>query len=103
MAETVVAQSDWLDFEVKESSQEQRSSWRQKQISDMPNEVGEIVGDYLPSLLAASPHPQVLQAILGQLYSPHRLIQRCALGTLQFFREEDIRTQVVEMLHLRGP
>src|SRR5205809_5779758 len=103
MAETVVAQSDWLDFGVKESSQEHRSSWRQKQISDMPNEVGEIVGDYLPSLLAASPHPQVLQAILGQLYSPHRLIQGCALGTLRFFREEDIRTQVVEMLHLRGP
>lgn len=103
MAQTVVAQSDWLDFEVKESSQEQRISWFHKHISSMPSEVGQMVGDYLPSLLAASPHPEALQAILGQLYSPEKLINGCALGSLRFFREEDIRAQVLEMLHLRGP
>jgi hypothetical protein len=103
MAEIVVAQSDWIDFEVKQSSQEQKSAWIQKQLSKIPGDTGEFVGDYLPSILADSPDPQVLQAILGQLYSPDRLIQGCALGSLRFFREEDIRAQVLEMLHLRGP
>lgn len=103
ISETVVAQSDWLNFEVKQSSQEQRSDWLQKQTSKMPNDVGKIVGDYFPSLLADVPNPQVLQVILGQLYSTDRLIHGCALGSLRFFREEDISTQIVEMLHLRGP
>ena len=103
IGETVVAQSDWLDFEVKQSSQEQRSDWLQKKISTIPNDAGKIVGDYFPSLLADAPNPHVLQVILGQIYSTDRLIHGCALGSLRFFREEDIRTQVVEMLHLRGP
>lgn len=103
MTETVVAQSDWLSFEVKESSKEQKSSWLQKQISNVPIDPGQMVGDYLPSLLAASPDPQVLQAILGQLYSPNKLIQSCAFGSLRFFREGNIRAQVWEMLKLRGP
>jgi len=103
IAETVVAQSDWLDFEVKQSSEEQRSDWLQKEISKIPNDAGKIVGDYFPSLLADAPNPHVLQVILRQIYSTDRLIHGCALGSLRFFREEDIRTQVVEMLHLRGP
>jgi len=103
IGETVVAQSDWLDFEVKQSSQEQRSDWLQKEISKIPNDAGKIVGDYFPSLLADAPNPHVLQLIFGQLYSTDRLIHGCALGSLRFFREEDIRAQVLEMLRLRGP
>lgn len=103
MAETVEAQSDWLNFEVKQSTQEQRSTWLQAQLLKLPTDAGEMVGGYLPSLLADAPNLQVLQAILGQLYSTDAVVHSCALGSLRFFRDDDIRAQVLEMLPLRGP
>jgi hypothetical protein len=104
MTETVVAQSDWLDFEVRQSTPEQRKDWFEKQLARVPpSDAGEFVGDFLPSLLANAPDPRVLQVVLEQLYSTEPLIHGCALGSLRFFREEDIRSQVLDELHLRGP
>jgi hypothetical protein len=53
-------------------------------------------------LLADAPDPQVLQLVLEQLYSTEPVIHGCALGSLRFFWEGDIRSQVLDMLHLRG-
>jgi hypothetical protein len=104
MTETVVAQSDWRDFEVRQSTPEQRKDWFEKQLAKVPSsDAGEFVGDFLPSLLANAPDPRVLQVVLEQLYSTEPLIHGCALGSLRFFREEDIRSQVLDKLHLRGP
>jgi hypothetical protein len=104
MTETVVAQSDWLDFEVRQSTREQRQDWFEKQLARVPSSnAGGFVGDFLPSLLANAPDPRVLQAVLGQLYSTEPPILGCALGSLRFFREQDIRSQVLDMLHVRGP
>ena len=103
MTETVVAQSDWLDFEVRQSTPEQMKDWFEKQLARVPSDAGEFVGDFLPSLLASAPDPRGLRVVLEQMYSAGTLIPGCALGSLRFFREEDIRAQVLEMLHLRGP
>lgn len=103
MAEVVVAQSDWLDFEVRQSTSEQKKNWFEKQRARVPSDAGEFAGDFLPSLLADAPDPQVLQLVLEQLYSTEPVIHGCALGSLRFFREEDIRSQVLDMLHVRGP
>jgi hypothetical protein len=103
MAEVVVAQSDWLDFEVRQSTSEQKKNWFEKQRARVPSDAGEFAGDFLPSLLADAPDPQVLQLVLEQLYSTEPVIHGCALGSLRFFREGDIRSQVLDMLHLRGP
>lgn len=103
MAEEVVAQSDWLDFEVRQSTPEQRKDWFEKQRARVPSDAGEFVGDFLPSLLADAPDPGALQVVLEQLYSTEPLIHACALGSLRLFREEDIRAQVVAILHHRGP
>jgi len=103
VTEVVVAQSDWLDFEVRQSTPEQRKDWFEKQRARVPGDAGEFVGDFLPSLLADAPDPRGLQVVLEQLYSTEPLIHGCALGSLRFFREEDIRSQVLDMVHLRGP
>jgi hypothetical protein len=104
ITETVVAQSDWLDFEVRQSTPEQRKDWFENQLAKVPsNDVGVFVGDFLPSLLANAPDPRVLQVVLEKLYSTEPLILGCALGSLRFFRDEDIRFQVLDKLHLRGP
>ncbi|HZV90279.1 MAG TPA: hypothetical protein VFF95_22215 [Candidatus Binatus sp.] len=103
MAEEVVAQSDWLDFEVRQSTPEQRKEWFERQRARVPSDAGEFVGDLLPSLLAYAPNPQALQVVLEQLYSTEPLIHACALGSLRLFREEDIRSQTVDILHHRGP
>lgn len=103
MAEVVVAQSDWLDFEVRQSTSEQKKNWFDKQRARVPSDAGEFAGDFLPSLLADAPDPHVLQLVLEQLYSTEPIIHGYALGSLRFFREDDIRSQVLDMLHLRGP
>jgi hypothetical protein len=103
MAEVVVAQSDWLDFEVRQATPEQKKNWFEKQRARVPSDAGEFAGDFLPSLLADAPDPQVLQLVLEQLYSTEPVIHGCALGSLRFFREEDIRSQVLDMLHVQGP
>jgi hypothetical protein len=103
MAELVVAQSDWVDFEVRRSTPEQRKNWFEKQRAKIPSGAGELVGDSLPSLLADAPDPPGLHVVLEQLYSTEPLIRSCALGSLPIFWAEDIRSQVLDMLRLRGP
>jgi hypothetical protein len=99
----VVAQSDWTTFNLKQSKSEQRKAWLQKQLIAVPSNTGLLVGDFLPSLLAAAPDFRVLQAVLEQLYSTHEVVRSCALASLRLFPEKDIRTQVVELLHRQGP
>lgn len=103
LAELVVAQSNWVDFEVRQSTPDRRKNWLERLRARVPNDAGEFVGDFLPSLLEDAPDPQGLQVVLEQLYSIEPLIRSCALGSLPFFREEDIRSQVLDMLRLRGP
>lgn len=103
MTETVVAQSDWLEFEVRQSTPEQRKDWFEEQRKKIPSDAGEFVGDFLPSWLAKAPDQGGLELVLEQTYSNQPLISGCALGSLRFFRDEDVRAHVLEMLHVRGP
>jgi hypothetical protein len=103
MTETVAAQSDWLDFEVRQATREQRKEWFEKLRSRVPSDAGEFVGDFLPSMLANAPDPRELRVVLEQMYSTETLIPGCALASLRLFPEDDIRSQVLHMLHVRGP
>src|SRR5260370_31981730 len=42
VAEVVVAQSDWLDFEVRQSTPGQRTDWFEKQRARVPTDSGEV-------------------------------------------------------------
>jgi hypothetical protein len=103
MTETIVAQSDWLDFEIRPSTPEQRKGWFEEHRKKISGDAGEFVGDFLPSLLANVPDQRGLEMVLEQMYSNQPLISGCALGSLRFFRDEDVRVHVLDTLYLRGP
>jgi hypothetical protein len=102
LATMVVARSDWLTFEVKPSTPEQRELWLKKQLAAVPHDPGQLVGDFLPSLLAVSPDPRVLQELLEQLYSRDSLVSGFALTSLGLFSADVLRTHALELVHHRG-
>ncbi len=99
----IVARSNWFNFEVKPSTPEQREAWLVKELAAVPDEPGRLVGDYLPSLLVASPDPRALHILMELLYSNDALVSSYALSSLGLFRREDVRTQGIDILHRRGP
>jgi hypothetical protein len=102
LATEVVARSDWLSFEVKPSTPEQREAWLKKQLAAVPDDPGQLLGDFLPSMLAASPDPRVLHACLEQLYSQDPLVSGYALLSLGLFRADALRAHALELVHHRG-
>ncbi|HUI41632.1 MAG TPA: hypothetical protein VL523_06660 [Terriglobia bacterium] len=102
MTAVVVAQSDWLTFELKPSTTDQREAWLHRQLARPPHDAGPLVGDYLPTLLAAAPDPRALHRIAEQLYSPDPVVSNCALGGLGLFREDDVLGEALDLVRHRG-
>ena len=102
LTRVVVARSDWLTFEVKPSTSEQREAWLEKELAAVPGDPGPLVGDFLPSLLVASPDPRVLRTVLEQLYSKDQLVSAYALSSVDLFHEDDLRAQALELVYHRG-
>jgi hypothetical protein len=100
LREVVVARSDWLTFEVKPSTPEQREAWLKKELTAVPGDPGPLVGNFLPSLLVASLDSRVLRAVLQELYSKDELVSGYALSSLGLFHEDDLRA--LELVHHRG-
>src|SRR5262249_49164704 len=99
----VLAESDWLDFNVVEPTPAEREAWLTATLAAQPTEIGLYVGDYLPSLLAALPDRRVVQAVLDALYSDKDLIRSCVLGALQKLPESVTAPAMLESLRRRGP
>jgi hypothetical protein len=98
----VVGRSDWLTFEVKPSTPEQRDAWLEKTLAAVPTDPGPLVGDFLPSLLVASPDPRVLRRVLDLLYSKDQLVSGYAFDSLGLFHADELRAQALELTHHRG-
>jgi hypothetical protein len=99
----VLAESDWLDFNVAVPTPAEREVWLTTTLAARPTEAGLYVGDYLPSLLAALPDRRVVQAVFDGLYSDNRLIRSCALGALQKLPDSVTVPATLESLRQRGP
>ena len=99
----ILAESDWLNFNVVEPTPSERAVWLTAALVARPTELGLYVGDYLPSLLAALPDKRVVQTVLDGLYSNKDLIQSCSLGALQKLPDSVTVPAVLESLHQRGP
>lgn len=99
----LLAESDWLDFEVVATKPTDRQAWLRASLAASPTETGAYVGDYLPSLLAAAPDRRVAQAALDGTYSTADVIASFALASLRLFPTEIVVPLTLEKLHVRGP
>lgn len=101
--EITVAQSEWLSFELKPSTSQQRASWLRKELAGISTDPGLIAGDFLPSLMSQAPERRVLRAVMDQLYSTTDAVSAYALGCVYRFPDRDIHAQVIETIRQKGP
>jgi hypothetical protein len=101
--EIVEAQSDWLTFELKPSTKEQKELWLQRELADTPTDPGLVAGDFLPSLMSQAPDGRVLRATMDQLYSASDAVSAYALGCIYRFPDQVIRLQTIETISQKGP
>jgi hypothetical protein len=99
----LVAQSEWLDFDVGPQPPAAREIWLAQLLRAPPTDAGAFVGDYLPSLLAAAPDPRVARALIEATYSSVDLITSCALAGLRLFPAELMVPLTMRTLQERGP
>ena len=79
-------ESDWINFQLRPSTQEQRRTWFEELIADPPASVSEIVGAYLPAVLARRDE-HALRALGPYLDHPNLVVRRYAGYGLYYFDE----------------
>lgn len=99
----VLAQSDWVEFEVIESPAADRAAWLSSWLAAPPRDTGQYVGDYLPSLLVTSSDPRVARVAIDGTYATTDLQAHCALGALGVIPEGVAASAVMDALRRRGP
>jgi hypothetical protein len=102
-SEITVAQSDWLMFELKPSTREQREAWLAEELAGIPTDPGLIVGDFLPSLLSQAPDPRALRAAMEQSYTKSDAVSAYALRCIYRFPDRDVHAGTMEIIHKSGP
>jgi hypothetical protein len=65
----LLAQSNWLEFDVKAMKLSEREAWLRRLLTASPTDDAAYVGDYLPSLLAGAPDGRVARAMIDGTYS----------------------------------
>lgn len=98
----VIAASEWTELEVLPLGEGQRERWLAEQQDGPPEDVGMLVGDYLPSLLA-KPDEEVLEILLSYAYHPEELVERFAVHGLYYYPEDTWRRELPAVLRERGP
>lgn len=86
-------ESVWIDFELLPSTEEQRRVWFEELIADPPARVSEIVGAYLPAVLARRDE-QALRALAPYLDHPNLVVRRYAGYALYYFDEALLETTI---------
>jgi hypothetical protein len=99
----LVAQSEWLEFDVGAPPPTARETWLAQILRAPPTDAGAFVGDYLPSVLAAAPDSRVAWALIEATYSSVDLITSCALSGLRLFSAELMVPLTMRTLQERGP
>jgi hypothetical protein len=101
-SDEVIAASEWTELEVLPLGEAERQSWLAEQQDGPPEDVGMLVGDYLPSLLA-KPDEEVLETLLGYVYHPEDLVAWFAVYSLYYYPEDTWRRELPALLRERGP
>jgi len=103
MSKETLAQSDWLDFDVRAASPRNRDAWLRSLLASPPTDAGAFVGDFLPSLLAAADDPRVVRALLDATHSSTTIVSSYAPGGLRTVPAEVAVPLTLEHLRRRGP
>jgi hypothetical protein len=97
------ADSGWTPFTVLGPTPEERQNWLSRLLAKPPTDPGLLAGDYIPSLVAAAPDEQAMQAIAGQLYSSNSMVTAIATSALRFFPEASVRDAIFHLIEKNGP
>ncbi len=101
-AESSLASSEWTPLHVAASMTSQQQEWLAEFTTDPPTDPGDLLGDYLPSIVGVTDQPS-LEALLIQLYHPHRTVRRYAELALSYWPLEDSLPAAQRTLDERGP
>jgi len=102
-AKAVIATSDWLGLDVQPLPAGRREEWLKKVTAVPPKDFGQLVGDYLPSLLACA-HDAVARVLEEMLYHESDLVQRYALYSLwSYYDDRRLKKDIAELVKKRGP
>jgi hypothetical protein len=98
-----IAQSDWLTFEVLQSTHEQHEAGIRNLLANPPEDDGHLAGDFLPSLLAAAPDPRALATFVKYLHADNQMVSGMAASALEAFPQPEVLRAVAESLEKHGP
>jgi hypothetical protein len=99
----ILAQSDWLDFDVSTAATGERERWLTSLLAAPPADPGLYVGDFLPSLLASAEDSRVLAAVIDGTYREESPIASCARTALSLWPAELAVPLVMGRLQRPGP
>jgi hypothetical protein len=100
---TTQVSSAWITFTVQPSSAADRERWLSHLLARPPDHASEVIGDYIPALVAAAPDERALQAIAARLFSFNDLMAESAAEALAFFPEDHVRSAIYELIQKQGP
>ncbi len=95
--------SDWLTFDVRQPTPEQREGWLTGLLAHPPDSAGLLAGDFLPSLLAGAPDPRVLQAFVSYMHADNAMVSGMAAAGLEHFPLSEVQPAVVDSIVRSGP
>ncbi len=95
------ARSDWARIKLRPFTAEQRHNWLKTTMTDPPGDVGKLVSEYLPSILAYADR-ESLSVILKHLHHKDRLVEGYATYGLYYYDESLLREEIPKILAENG-
>jgi hypothetical protein len=94
--------STWITFTVQPPSAANRDKWLRQLLAHPAGSSVDLLGDYIPSLVAAAPDERALHAIAARLSSFDQLAGMAA-EALELFPEDRVRAAIFDLIQKQGP
>ncbi len=98
----ILQESAWTLIEILPAAPNQRAEWLQTMSAKMNLEPGDLLSDYLPSLLGV-PDAETLPLVSRFLHHPDSLIRRYAASGLHYWPEPEVLKELERLMKENGP